>query len=99
MACEIQHSETSRLSDDLSSAPKPEFNITIGTKAVGAFGSVTPTEVERDGREHLPPIRDVPEVVPKLDRDQIIVRHYVGGLVKSFERKGHDRRYHFPLLV
>ena len=38
-------------------------------------------------REHLPPIRDVPEVVPKLDRDQIIVRPYVGGLVKSFERR------------
>ena len=87
MACEIQHCENLPSSDDLSSAPKPEFNITIGTKAVGVFGSDTPTEVERDGREHLPPIRDVPEVVPKLDRDQIIVRPYMGGLVKSFERK------------
>ena len=38
-------------------------------------------------RGHLPPIRDVPEAVPKLDRDQIIVRPYVGGLVKSFERR------------
>ena len=25
-------------------------------------------------REHLPPIRDIPEEVPKLDRDQIIIR-------------------------
>lgn len=38
-------------------------------------------------RGHLPPIREAPEEVPKLDRDQIIVRSYVGGLVKSFERK------------
>jgi len=28
-----------------------------------------------------------PEEVPKLDRDQIVVRSFVGGLVKSFERK------------
>jgi len=38
-------------------------------------------------RGHLPPIREVPEEVPKLDRDQIVVRSYVGGLVKSFERR------------
>ncbi|MEK6259170.1 MAG: integrase core domain-containing protein [Planctomycetota bacterium] len=37
-------------------------------------------------RGHLPPIREVSEVVPKLERDQIIVRSYVGGLVRSFER-------------
>ena len=38
-------------------------------------------------RDHMPPIRETPEEVPKLDRDQIVVRSYVGGLVKSFERK------------
>ena len=38
-------------------------------------------------RGHLPPVREVPDEVPKLDRDQIIVQSYVGGLVKSFERK------------
>ena len=38
-------------------------------------------------RGHLPPTRDVPEVMPKLDRDQIVVRSHVGGFVKSFERK------------
>lgn len=38
-------------------------------------------------RAHLPPVQVVPEEVPKLDRDQIMVRSYVGGLVKSFERK------------
>lgn len=38
-------------------------------------------------RLHRAPIRDVPEVVPKLGRDQIIIRPYVGGLVKSFERR------------
>ncbi len=38
-------------------------------------------------RGHLPPIRVLPEEVPKLDRNQIAVRSNVGGLVKSFERK------------
>ena len=36
---------------------------------------------------HLPSIREAPEEVPKLDRDQIVVRPDVGGLVKSFERR------------
>ena len=34
-------------------------------------------------RGHLSSIREVPEDIPKLDRDQIAVRSYVGGLVKS----------------
>ncbi len=38
-------------------------------------------------REHLPPIRDAPEEVVTLTRDKIEIRHYVGGLVQSFERK------------
>ena len=38
-------------------------------------------------RSRLPPAHAVPNKVPKLDRDQIMVRLYVGGLVKSFERK------------
>ena len=37
-------------------------------------------------RSHLPPVHAVPDEVPKLDRDQIMIRSYVGGLVKSFER-------------
>ena len=38
-------------------------------------------------RDHLPPIRDVPEEVEMLKLDQIEMKSYVGGLVKSFERK------------
>ncbi len=38
-------------------------------------------------RGNLPPIQETPEEVLKPDRDQITVRSYVGGLVKSFERK------------
>ena len=41
-------------------------------------------ETERD---HLPPIRDVPDEVETLKLDQIEVKSHVGGLVKSFERK------------
>lgn len=38
-------------------------------------------------REHLPPIHTIPDDVPKLERDQIMVQSHVGGLVKSFQRK------------
>ena len=38
-------------------------------------------------RDYLPPIRDVPEQVKTLTMDQIEVKEYVGGLVKSFERR------------
>jgi len=38
-------------------------------------------------RDWLPPIRDVPDEVETLRLDQIEVKSYVGGLVKSFERK------------
>ncbi len=38
-------------------------------------------------RDHLPPIRDVPEEVETLTMDHIEVKTYVGGLVTSFERK------------
>ncbi len=38
-------------------------------------------------RDHLPPVREKPPDVIQVDRDQVVVRSYVGGLVKSFERK------------
>jgi len=38
-------------------------------------------------RDHLPPIHAPPDEVPSLESDQIVVRSYIGGLVKSFERK------------
>ena len=38
-------------------------------------------------RENLPPVRVKPEEVTAVDRDQIVVRSYVGGLIKSFERR------------
>ena len=38
-------------------------------------------------RDHLPPIREEPDEVETLKPDQIEVKSYVGGLIKSFERK------------
>ena len=38
-------------------------------------------------RDHLPPVREEPEEVATLSMDQIDVMEYVGGLVKSFERR------------
>ena len=35
----------------------------------------------------IPPIREVPEEIETPTLDQIEVKSYVGGLVKSFERK------------
>lgn len=37
--------------------------------------------------EHLPPLGEAPEEVPKLARKQVVIKSHVGGLVKSFERK------------
>lgn len=37
-------------------------------------------------RNNLPPIRDVPEEVETLKMEDIEVKEYIGGLVKSFER-------------
>jgi hypothetical protein len=45
-------------------------------------------------RDHLPPIRVVPEELETMSLDQIEVKSYVGGLVKSFKRKARiARRY------
>ncbi len=38
-------------------------------------------------RDHLPPIREEPGEVATISIDQIEVKKYVGGLIKSFERK------------
>ncbi len=38
-------------------------------------------------RDHLPPVREKPDEVATLKMDQIVVKSYVGGLVKSFERR------------
>ena len=38
-------------------------------------------------RDSLPPIRELPEDVATLKMEQIEVKSYVGGLIKSFERK------------
>ena len=38
-------------------------------------------------RDHLPPLREIPEEVNALKLDQVVVKSHVGGLVKSFERK------------
>ena len=41
---------------------------------VGQWGDYYNKTRSHMEREHLPPIRDIPEEVPKLDRDQIIIR-------------------------
>ncbi|MCA9094955.1 MAG: hypothetical protein KDA68_15825 [Planctomycetaceae bacterium] len=38
-------------------------------------------------RDHLPPIHSLPDEVPLVEANQVVVKTYVGGLVKSFERK------------
>jgi putative transposase len=38
-------------------------------------------------RDHLPPVREIPEEVEILKLDQIGVRRHVGGLVSLFELK------------
>ena len=38
-------------------------------------------------RDHLPPIRDVPDEAESLKLDQVEVKSHVGGVVQSFERR------------
>lgn len=38
-------------------------------------------------RSHLPPLGEIPDEIEKPIRDRIEVKSYVGGLVKSFERR------------
>jgi putative transposase len=45
------------------------------------------TRRSHSSRANLPPLADQPEEVSLLRMDQIEVKSYVGGLVKSFERK------------
>ncbi len=54
---------------------------------VSEFASYYNTQRAHMERDHLPPIREVPEEVDALAMDQIEVKSYVGGLVKSFERR------------
>ena len=55
--------------------------------SISEFVTFYNTQRSHMQRDHLPPIRDVPEEVETLRLDQIEVKSYVGGLVKSFERK------------
>ena len=54
---------------------------------ISEFMTFYNTRREHMKRDHLPPFRDVPDEVKTLTMDQIDVKEYVGGLVKSFERK------------
>lgn len=36
---------------------------------------------------NLPPAAEPPAELAKVERDKIIVRSYIGGLVKAFERR------------
>ena len=45
------------------------------------------TRRSHSSRGNLPPLATPPKVMPVLRTDQVEVKSYVGGLVKSFERK------------
>ena len=38
-------------------------------------------------RDHLPPLRTIPDELDTLDVENVVTRTHVGGLVTSFERK------------
>ena len=54
---------------------------------VASFAEYYNARRAHSSRDSLPPIRDLPEEVASLKMEQIEVKSYVGGLVKSFERK------------
>ncbi|MBV07851.1 integrase core domain-containing protein [Rubinisphaera sp.] len=51
------------------------------------FTSYYNTKRSHMERDHLPPIREEPGEVATISIDQIEVKKYVGGLIKSLERK------------
>jgi putative transposase len=54
---------------------------------LGQFVDYYNTKRAHMERDHLPPLGDPPDEVVTLKPDQIEVKSYVGGLVKSFERR------------
>ena len=54
---------------------------------ISEFATYYNTRRSHMGRDNLPPVREVSEEIKTLKFDQIEVKSYVGGLVKSFERK------------
>ncbi len=54
---------------------------------ISEFTSYYNTKRSHMERDWLPPIREEPDEVETLKLDQIEVKSYVGGLVKSFERR------------
>lgn len=54
---------------------------------VGEFVAYYNTARSHMQRDNLPPIAEPPDELERIQLDQIEVKSYVGGLVKSFERK------------
>lgn len=54
---------------------------------ISSFVSYYNTKRAHMERDHLPPIREEPDEIERLAIEDVRVRSYVGGLVKSFERK------------
>uniref|UniRef100_UPI0030D85B12 integrase core domain-containing protein n=1 Tax=uncultured Rubinisphaera sp. TaxID=1678686 RepID=UPI0030D85B12 len=54
------------------------------TNEFTSYYNIKRSHMEQD---HLPPIREEPDEVTTISIDQIEVRQYVGGLIKSFDRK------------
>ena len=54
---------------------------------VASFGDYYNQRRAHSSRDSLPPIREIPDEVKSLKMEQIQVKSYVGGLIKSFERK------------
>ncbi len=64
-----------------------QLNMLSRTYLTVEFTSYYNTKRSHMERDHLPPIREEPDEVATISIDQIEVRKYVGGLIKSFERK------------
>ena len=65
--------------------------IFFGTKhlefVVSEFSDYYNLRRAHSSRDSLPPIREQPDEVMSINRREIEVRSYVGGLIKSFEWK------------
>ncbi len=78
---------TCRTHEDLERDPSGIFGKQHLDHLVAEFVDYYNHQRNHMERDHLPPIRELPEEVEKLSLNQVEVKSYVRGPVKSFERK------------
>jgi len=75
------------ITEDVENAQRPILDV-LSDYVISEFVTYYNQHRAHSEREHLPPVRSAePETIETLQLDDVVVTSYVGGMVKSFERK------------